>query len=299
MIRPLCRRSYPLCAPYCLFFQTRLRADGSLGHLPHWSFTDWAPEWEAGVAPQTADGQSVMLDFQFLLALQSAAGLEQALGHPALAADYRHTAEKIRLAARQRYFDAAKGYFADTPDRTTFSQHAQALAVLTGTVTGKEAKELMQKTLADRSLTACTLYFKYYLHRAAIEAGLGNGYVDWLDDWRGQLALGLTTWAEGPEPSRSDCHAWSAHPNLEFLRTVLGIDSGSPGFGTVRIAPHPGTLTHLAGSVLHALGDILVQGDKKDGHWHFQVTLPAGLTGRFEMDGRTEQLAEGRKEIIR
>ena len=281
------------------FFQTRLRADGSLGHLPHWSFTDWAPEWEAGVAPHTTDGQSTMLDFQFLLALQSAAGLEQALGHPALAADYRHTAEKMRLAARQRYFDAAKGYFADTPDRTTFSQHAQALAVLTGTVTGKEAKELMQKTLADRSLTACTLYFKYYLHRAAIEADLGDGYVDWLDDWRGQLALGLTTWAEGPEPSRSDCHAWSAHPNLEFLRTVLGIDSGSPGFGTVWIAPHPGTLTHLAGSVLHALGDILVQGDKKDGHWHFQVTLPAGLTGRFEMDGRAERLAEGRKEIIR
>ena len=291
------RTQLPALRSVLSFFQTRLRTDGSLGHLPHWSFTDWAPEWEAGVAPQTADGQSAALDLQFLLALQSAAELEQALGHPALATDYRRMAESMRSAARRLYFEAGKGYFADTPARTTFSQHVQALAVLAGVVSGTEARQLMGKTLADRSLTACTLYFKYYLHRAAIEAGLGNGYVDWLDDWRRQLALGLTTWAEGPEPSRSDCHAWSAHPNLEFLRTVLGVDSAAPGFRKVRIAPHPGALTELSGTVAHPLGDIVVAGNKKNGRWQFQVTLPAGLTGLFEMDGQAKALVGGRNQI--
>lgn len=289
----------PVMRSVLAFFQTRLRNDAALGHLPHWSFTDWAPVWEAGVAPQTPDGQSSILDLQFLLALQAAADLEQAVGNASLAADHTRTAATMRIAARQLYFDAGKGYFADTPAHTSFSQHTQALAVLAGVVTGAEARQLMAKTLADRSLTACTLYFKYYLHQAAIEAGLGNDYVQWLDDWRGQLGLGLSTWAEGPEPTRSDCHAWSAHPNIAFLRTVLGIDSAAPGFRSVRVAPHPGGLTHLAGSVPHPLGDIVLLGEWQDGHWRFQVTLPAGLTGVFEMEGKSEMLAAGKNEILR
>ena len=36
------------------------------------------------------------------------------------------------------------------------------------------------------------------------------------------LDLGLTTVPEKPEPTRSDSHAWSAHPNYGLLATVLG-----------------------------------------------------------------------------
>ena len=35
------------------------------------------------------------------------------------------------------------------------------------------------------------------------------------------LQLGLTTWAEKPEPTRSDSHAWSAHPNYGLLATII------------------------------------------------------------------------------
>ena len=54
------------------------------------------------------------------------------------------------------------------------------------------------------------------------------------------MALGLTTWAEMPEPTRSDCHAWGASPNIEFFRILLGIDSNAPGFKSIRIAPSLG-----------------------------------------------------------
>ena len=57
------------------------------------------------------------------------------------------------------------------------------------------------------------------------------------------LDLGLTTWAETPEPTRSDSHAWSAHPNYDLLTTVAGVEPATPGFATVRIQPHLGTLT--------------------------------------------------------
>ncbi|MEP6952342.1 MAG: hypothetical protein ABI863_23825 [Ginsengibacter sp.] len=47
--------------------------------------------------------------------------------------------------------------------------------------------------------------------------------------WKDNLANGLTTWAEGGiNGSRSDCHAWGASPNIEFFRTVLGIDTDAP-----------------------------------------------------------------------
>jgi hypothetical protein len=55
--------------------------------------------------------------------------------------------------------------------------------------------------------------------------------------WRGMLDLGLTTVAETPEPTRSDSHAWSAHPNYGLLATVLGVRPAKPGFKRVRIAP--------------------------------------------------------------
>ncbi len=57
---------------------------------------------------------------------------------------------------------------------------------------------------------------------------------------------GLTTFAEWEErpndPPRSDCHAWSASPNIEIFRTVLGMDSAAPGFSRVSVRPNLGKL---------------------------------------------------------
>jgi alpha-L-rhamnosidase len=259
------------------YFEKCLNADATLGHVPHWNFADWVPAWDAGIAPARADGHSAVLDLQLILALESAAPLEEDLGYAFLAQKYRELAAAMRKAVVQQYWDSGRGYFADTPDKTNFSQHANALAVLAGAVAPQEAAALMRRVMADTALSACTIYFKYYLHRAAIQAGLGNEYAEWLDEWRAQLGNGLTTWAESPEPCRSDCHAWGAHPNIEIFRTVLGVESDTPGFRSVRVAPHPGKLTRLRGTVPHPRGMIEVQGEKVAGKWGFNVSLPEGV----------------------
>jgi hypothetical protein len=64
------------------------------------------------------------------------------------------------------------------------------------------------------------------------------------------MALGLTIWAEMPEPSRSDCHAWGASPNIEFYRILLGIDSYAPGFNKIKIAPSLGELKEVSAQCL-------------------------------------------------
>ena len=110
----------------------------------------------------------------------------------------------------------------------------------------------MRRVLDDPSLTQATYYFQFYLFRAMKTAGLGDDYLLRLGPWRKMLDLGLTTWAETPEPTRSDSHAWSAHPNYDLLTTVAGVEPATPGFATVRIQPHLGTLTEREGVGRHA-----------------------------------------------
>ena len=129
-----------------------------------------------------------------------------------------------------------------------------------------------------------SIYFKYYVHQAVIRAGLGDRYLELLGEWRRMLDLGLTTWAEKAEPTRSDAHAWGASPNVEFLRTILGVDSAAPGFRRVAIAPHLGELTEVSGRVPHPKGFVDVALKRTGDALEATVTLPDGVERRAELE---------------
>ncbi len=275
------------------FFQRYEKADGSLGLLPWWNYVDWANEWRRGVPPATPEGSSAPFDLQLLLAYDWAADLESALGNRSRAGEDRAAASRLRKTIRRLYWDQSRGLFADTPEHKEFSQQTNVLAVLAGVVKGREARRIVEKTLADRELVQCS----YYFHEAVNRVGLGDRYLDLLGEWQSMLDRGLTTWAERPEgatnASRSDCHAWSAHPNFELFRTVLGIDSAAPGFSRVVIRPHPGKLERVSGTIPHPRGEISVrlvrQGDRLEADLH----LPEGVTGDFIWNGKTHPVSSG------
>jgi len=127
--------------------------------------------------------------------------------------------------------------------------------------------------------------------------GEGDRYVDLLGEWESMLSRGLTTFAERYErpgdPTRSDCHGWSASPNFEIFRTVLGIDSGAPGFGRVRIRPFPGKFERVSGSIPHPKGEVAVTLERAGDRLHAVVVLPAGVSGEFAWRGATRPLAAG------
>jgi len=125
------------------------------------------------------------------------------------------------------------------------------------------------------------------------KTGLGDEYLTKLGPWREMLARGLTTFAEQPDPTRSDCHAWSASPVYELLATVCGIEPGSPGYATVRIEPHLGAVRHAAGKAMHPKGQIEVSLVRENEGLHAKVSLPAGVTGIFVWKGKTTALAAG------
>src|SRR5450432_4310 len=267
------------------YFRSHQDGDGSLRNVPHWMFTDWvnAKGWNTGTGPIGKDGSSSLFDLQLLWAYQLAADLESAFGMPAYVTLYHQYAEQLKQTIRKRYWDENKMLFADRTEKDLFSQHTNSLAILTGMFDNKGAGAVAKKLLTDTSLAPASIYFKFYLHRALIKAGFGNDYLNWLGTWRENMNMGMTTWAEISDinNSRSDCHAWGASPNIEFFRTILGIDSETPGFSKLRIEPHLGSLKNIKGEMPHPMGKIKASYIFENDKWSIQIDLPPHTTGHF------------------
>jgi hypothetical protein len=290
------------------YFAGRQQPDGLLANVGWWNFVDWVAAWPNGVPPTGARGESAPLDLQLLLAYQAAADLEGALGTATQAGVYRDAAARLSSAIRRTYWKPdtsvasstkppAGGVFADVADGSRLSQHAQALAILAGIPTEAEMPLLATRLLSDGSLVPASIYFKYYVHQAVIRAGLGDRYLELLGEWRRMLDLGLTTWAEKADPTRSDAHAWGASPNVEFLRTILGVDSAGPGFRRVAITPHLGELTDVSGRVPHPKGFVDVALKRAGDALEAAVTLPEGIDGALYWKGTAYPLKGGRQTV--
>src|SRR5438093_2202345 len=261
------------------WFESRLTSTGLLGRLEWWDFVDWNNDFADGVPPQEPDGQSSILSLQFALGLESAADLEEDFGDRAAAAQDRKLAAEITAAVHRTCWAPGRHLIADTPSHKHFSQHANILAVLAGAIPPDDQPGVMRTALSDSSLTQCSYYFRFYLCSAMKKAGLADEYLQQLGPWKHMLELGLTTWAETPEPTRSDCHAWSAHPNFDLLATVAGIEPAAPGFAQVVIAPHLGPLRSVEATLPHALGEIRVAYRRQGDHLDADISLPPKVNG--------------------
>ena len=280
------------------FFSKYQQRDGSIKDMPYWAFVDWAGNLGGGV--KGSDGSAAIYDLQLLWAYQWATEMEAKIGLHDYAVMYAQKAAQLKATIRRKYWDPAKKLYADTKDKDGYSQHANSLAILTGLVSDADMPAVAKELLNDKSLTQCSVYFKYYLNQALVKAGLGNDYMNWLGIYRENMAMGLTTWAEYSDvnTTRSDCHAWGASPNIEFFRTVLGIDSYAPGFAKIKIEPHLGKLTDVSGEIPHPDGKVSVSYALKNGKWEIKIGLPEKTSGILVWKGKTYLLKEGENSFV-
>jgi hypothetical protein len=280
------------------FYARHVDSTGMVGAVPHWNYLDWSPRWPRGVPPRADNGHSAAISLLYAYALQHAAALEADVGAPGLGHAYRARADSVIRATRRRTWDTARQLFRDAPDTTAFSQHTNVLALLTGAVPVGDRRALMERVLSDTTLAQASYYFGFYVFEALREAGLADRYVSQLAPWRAMLALGLTSTPENEEPTRSDTHAWAAHPNYGLLATVLGVRPASPGFRTVRITPALGVLRRADGRVAHPRGDIDVAVERVGASGlTATVTMPAGVTGEIVWAGKRVALRGGRQTV--
>lgn len=202
----------------------------SNGKEPFWFFFDWNDKWPMGI-PRGGNLGALAATLKFLA---EAARDHLNAGNAEFARDWK---EFIGDVEKQRH---SNGLLSEPG-----AEHVEALwgvlHQMVGVQPPKWPKAALQKADADK----CTYYFQYYKHLAMDT----NDYMAELEPWKEMIRSGLTTFAESPEPTRSDCHAWSAHPILGFFQIVAGVTSRAPGWKKARIEPRPGKLKHFEAKI--------------------------------------------------
>jgi len=299
------RKKLPSIIRILNWHQDHVNLNGMLDQMPYWNFVDWPKEWPwvgkeegSGTPALMKDGNSSILTLQLVMALQKTADLYQYFGLEEKSKSILKTANQLKQQVYKKCWDYNRKLLSDLPNKSEFSQHAQALAILTDIIPENEKKELILRTLNDTSIVQCTYYYRFYLLEALKKAGLEKEYIHYLGPWKTMLKMGLTTFAEQPEPSRSDCHAWSASPTFELLATVAGIQPNSSGFGSLIIKPAMDELKSCEARLPHPLGNIHVKYTYLKKHWNILIEVPKKLPSTFVWANNTYAL-KGGKNVFR
>ncbi len=285
------------------WYKQHLGDNGMLGKLSWWQFVDWS--WDGidsielgGVPPGVSHGGSTIITLQLAYTLKRAAQLMNAYGKKPLADDYAKLAQSLIETTYKLCWDDNKQMLADTYEKKNFSQHANILGILTDAIPASEQQKLLSRIIANKEITQCTYYFKFYLFEALKKTKMGDAFLPLLQPWYEMLNRGLTTFAEQPDPTRSDCHAWSASPLYELLSIVCGVRSASPGFEKILIEPYFGNLKWIDGTIPHPNGNIIVHFENDNGKIKGAIELPAGTSGTFVWKNKTVELKSGKQNVI-
>lgn len=223
-----------LAAEQIDLWHERLLADPERSY---WTFADWCPEWRWGEPP----GRSQALVHRLTLLMAEIAFAKM-------------TGQSLEMLRRQ----LAKLDPSQDP-----SEHAVALYRLCEAELRSEEPcpvPLTGTPIQLESVPRCTYYFAFYKHLAEANPD----YFSQLGPWREQLRLGLSTFAETPEPTRSDCHAWSAHPLIGFFQQVAGVSSIAPAWSKALIAPRTRGIEWFRAAIPHPQGELTVEWEGGD-----------------------------------
>ena len=277
-------------------YRRNVDAEGVYHALEGWNFTDWVPAWKDGTPAGGHWGVSGILNLHLALVARMAAELEEWMHEPELAARNRKLHGRVLAAAEARFWDAKRGLYADDLEHAHWSEHAQCLALLAGARHGEAAARVLAEaspspegegrvgvsdashpaTPQNSALAQTTVYFSHYLFEAMGKIGRTDVVLDRMGLWYGLLDQGLKTVVEMPEPTRSDCHAWGAHPIFHLYATLLGVRPTSPGMATVTIRPQLGGLEWAEGTLRTAHGPLHVRADASG----VKKVLPHGVRER-------------------
>ncbi|KAJ3378953.1 hypothetical protein HDU84_007154 [Entophlyctis sp. JEL0112] len=279
-------------------FQGYLNADGLVQAPRGWTFMDWVPSWTSGVPPDGDFGVSCVINWLYVMALIMAAELEELIGETEMAARARRRANVLARHICTHFWDSQRGCFADDLAHRQFSEHAQCIAILSGLLTPKQQEQASTALFDDSDLQRTTIYFAHYLFETFVVLNRPDKFFARLGLWLDLTKNGLCTTVEQPEPSRSDCHGWGAHPLYHYYTSILGIRPAAFGFAAVRIAPMLGSLEWVEGRMSHPLGEIFVRLETKDEYIRAQISLPDGLPGSFYFNGKMVPLVNGLQTVV-
>jgi len=279
-------------------FRECINAEGLLVAPLGWNFLDWVPGWTSGMPPSAISGSCASHNLQLVWTLKLAAELEEQMGEPLLARRNRETAKQIAAATLATFWDAGRNLFAEDSGHSLYTEHAQCMALLSDILPKRQQRAVVESLLSAADLSRATVYYRFYLFETLYRMALPEEIYERLQLWFDLPGQGLRTVVESPEPTRSDCHAWGAHPMYHAYASFCGIRPASPGFAAIEIAPQPGPLDKLQAKMVHPQGWIEIDLQRDGKEWRGTVSTPPGVPSRlrllqgveFSWDGGVQQV---------
>lgn len=265
-------------------------------HLGYWQFVDWQKAWETsgGVPTAALTGPSTIINLMYGYALLRGADLNEVTGRPGVAQEYRVRQQKIAERIQALCWDENRRLYREGPATQQFSQHAQAWAILNGMVSKETAANMLSHTLEDEDMIMASFAASYEVFRAFEWAGIYEKTETMMQRWHDLVDAGCTTCPETPEDARSQCHAWSALPIFEYVRTIAGIRAAQSNWETVEIKPNLMGLPDLNGTVPTPKGNISFRYTGNT----YEISLPDGMEAVFiSPDGSCHSLSAGTNRI--
>jgi hypothetical protein len=267
------------------WYRRHTDADGLPAKMPFWNITDWCPWWSRGVVPGADAGPTCIHAAQYINALDEAAFLLRHFNRTAEANSLSAEAADLRTKTHALFWSEAEGLYFDRPSGPEVSQYGNAWAIVAGLAGERERAIIMRRFPSDPKLAPGSFFWMHTGFTALAKSGRYDDMPQHLGPWHESVGYGLSTFVEENSYWRSLCHAWSAHPVLEFQQRILGVTPAEPGFARIAIAPNRCGLTHASGSVCTPHGLIEVAWRIADGQFHLTVKKPAGLPATVTAPG--------------
>ena len=273
-------------------WETHVGARGLIEDL-HTVFVDWGSHiYSYGKGGKGRTGALTTLNAYYLGALRRTA---EVLAHLEKGSEeLRARAEALAEAMRTHLFDPRLGIFRDGVGEpvaeSNYSQTANVLAVLFGAAppgTGRSILTSVFDPSADlissipgRFIPA-NAHFARQVGMALFEAGCDETALEWLTRGfvsmtRAQPGTLWETW--GPHASR--CQATGAAAAFLFPRYLAGLYPHTPGYRSVGLDPHPGSLSWLDAQINTPGGAVDAYWRRTGDSLQYRLILPAAWKGR-------------------
>ena len=277
------------------WYRRHTDADGLPAKLPFWNITDWCPWWPRGVVPGADTGTTCIHSAQYINALDEAAWMIRQFGRTAEADTLTAEAADLRKKAHALFWSEAEGLYFDRPGGPEVSQYGNAWAIVAGLAGERERGIIMRRFPDDAKLAPGSFFWWHTGFTALARSGRYDDMPRHLGPWHESVGYGLSTFVEENSYWRSLCHAWSAHPVLEFQQRILGVTPAEPGFARIALAPNRCGLAHAKGSVCTPRGLVEVAWRVDGNKFTLEANVPANTPVQVKLpDGSTRDFPGGR-----
>jgi hypothetical protein len=284
-------RLLPVAERMLRWYEPYIDARGTLSDVPEWNLIDWSSVFSSG--------RSSLITGLWARGLAEYAEMAEWLGNTG-SAEWARSLWSRAQNGYEDFWDATRGSYVDHildgKRMPAMSQAAGAVAIVSGLAPqdrwssivdvitdparlvvrswiggedgGYDMKKIVEQSLGiyridwdvDREIVLAEPFFSYVVHDAVASAGRAELLPDLLRRWSVFLTDGFDTfgecWGWG-----TPVHAWSATPVKDLVWYVLGVTPAKPGYTAVRVAPKPGAIERLSGTLPTPHGYVRVDVD--------------------------------------